>query len=146
MARVTMSLVGLAFLTRAPGVVLSRMFNVDESYLAAMGATMGRGGHLYVDAVDRKPPVLPWLYSIPQWLFGSEDLRPMRVLAACVIAAAGVVIALLVVRLGGDRRAGLAAGALMVLGSAAFLPADGQAANFEVFAVLPASAAVLGRC
>ncbi|MGZ4710169.1 MAG: ArnT family glycosyltransferase [Acidimicrobiales bacterium] len=143
LAVVSLSLTGLAVLTRVPGVLSARMFNVDESYLAAMGSTMGRGGHLYVDAVDRKPPLLPWLYSLPQSVFGSEDLRPLRLAVALAIAATGVTVALLVLRLGGDRRGGFAAGALLVFGSAAFLPADGQAANFEVFALLPASAAVL---
>jgi len=70
-----LSMTALAVLTRAPGLLSARMYDVDESYLAAMGSTMGRGGHLYVDAVDRKPPLLPWLYSLPQSLFGSEDLR-----------------------------------------------------------------------
>ncbi|MGZ4704675.1 MAG: hypothetical protein ACXWCM_07380, partial [Acidimicrobiales bacterium] len=48
LAVVSLSLTGLAVLTRVPGVLSARMFNVDESYLAAMGSTMGRGGHLYV--------------------------------------------------------------------------------------------------
>ncbi len=137
------ALTALALLTRAPGLLSARMYNVDESYLAAMGATMGRGGRLYIDAVDRKPPLLPWLYSLPQAVFGSEDLRPLRLAVALAIAATGVLVVLLTVRLGGDRRGGALAGALVVLGSVAFLPADGQAANFEVFALLPATAAVL---
>jgi hypothetical protein len=141
--RVSLMLTGLTVLTRLPGLVLGRMFNVDESYLAAMGLTIGRGGHLYLDAVDRKPPVLPWLYSLSQSLTGSEDLRPMRLMATLVIAATGVMVAMLVVRLGGSRGSAFAAGALLVVGTAAFLPADAQAANFELFALLPASAAVL---
>src|SRR4051794_17468306 len=140
---VSAAFTGLALLTRAPGLLSARMYNVDESYLAAMGATMGRGGRLYVDAVDRKPPLLPWLYSLPQEVFGSEDLRLLRLAVALAIAATGVLVVLLTVRLGGDRRGGVVAGALVVLGSVAFLPADGQAANFEVFALLPATAAVL---
>jgi len=48
-----------------------------------------------------------------------------------------------VVRLTQNRAGAFTAGALVVFGSVAFLPADGQAANFELFALLPASAAVL---
>lgn len=137
------ALTALTLVTRLPGLILARMFNVDESYLAAMGLTIGRGGHLYRDAVDRKPPVLPWMYSLSQSLTGSEDLRPLRVLASVTIAATGIVVTMLVLRLAHDRTAAFAAGALLVLGTVAFLPADGQAANFELFALLPASAAVL---
>jgi hypothetical protein len=143
LARVVVALTALTFLTRLPGLILTRMFNVDESYLATMGLTIGRGGQLYRDAVDRKPPVLPWLYSLSQTLTGSEDLRPLRLLASLTIAATGVVVAVLVLRLAHDRTAAFAAGALVVLGTVAFLPADGQAANFELFALLPASTAVL---
>jgi hypothetical protein len=129
--------------TRVPGLVSARLFNVDESYLAAMGLTLDRGGLLYVDAVDRKPPVLPWLYSVSGWLVGSIDLRAVRLVAVVVVAATGVVVAVLVRRLGGSRAGAATGGALAVLGTAAFPPADGQAANFELFALLPAAGAVL---
>jgi len=143
LTRVSLCLTALTLVTRLPGLVLAHMFNVDESYLATMGLTIGRGGVLYRDAVDRKPPVLPWLYSLSQTLTGSEDLRPMRLLAGAAIAATAVVVTVLVLRLARDRAAAFTAGMLVVFGSVAFLPADGQAANFELFALLPASAAVL---
>ena len=143
LTRVVVVLTALAVLTRLPGLILSRMFNVDESYLATMGVTIARGGNLYRDAVDRKPPVLPWLYSLALTLTGSEDLRLLRLLACVVVAATGVVVTVLVLRLTDNRTAAFLAGALVVLGTVAFLPADAQAANFELFALLPASAAVL---
>jgi hypothetical protein len=143
LTRASVLLTLLAVLTRLPGLLLTRMFNVDESYLATMGVTIARGGHLYGDAVDRKPPVLPWLYSLPLSLTGSEDLRLLRLFACMSVAATGVVVVLLVLRLSDDRTAAFTSGALVVLGSVAFLPADGQAANFELFALLPSAAAVL---
>lgn len=143
LGRVALVATGLSVLTRLPGLVSGRLFNVDEAYLAAMGVTMGRGGSLYVDVVDRKPPVLPWLYSVSETLFGTVDLRFMRLLVVVAVAGTGVVVAALAVRLGASRHGGMAAAALLVLGTAAFPPADGQAANFEVYALLPASAAVL---
>jgi 4-amino-4-deoxy-L-arabinose transferase-like glycosyltransferase len=136
-------LAAAAFLTRLPGLVSDRLFNVDEAYLAAMGMTMGRGGQLYVDVVDRKPPVLPWLYALSEWAVGAVDLRLLRVLATLAVAGAGLVVVALVRRLGGSPSGAATAGVLLVLGTAAFPPADGQAANFELFALLPASAAVL---
>lgn len=134
---------GLAVLTRLPALVSARLYNVDESYLTAMGLTMGEGGRLYVDAVDRKPPVLPWLYSLSQRLVGSVDLRLLRGAATLAVAGTGLVVVMLVLRLGGNRRGAVIGGILAVLGTAAFPPADGQAANFELFALLPSSAAVL---
>lgn len=134
---------GLTVLTRLPGLVSSRLYNVDESYLAAMGLTIGGGGRLYVDAVDRKPPVLPWLYAVSRWVLGTVDLRFMRFLVVLAVAGAAVAVVALVLRLGGTRSGATAGGALLVLGTVAFPPADGQAANFELFALLPASAAVL---
>jgi hypothetical protein len=104
--------------------------------------TMGRGGQLYIDALDRKPPLLPWIYSLSERLLGTVDLRMLRWMLVVGIAVAGVVAARIVLQLGGSRRGAAAAGALLVLGTAAFLPADGQAANFELFGLLPACASV----
>ena len=132
----------LTVLTRLPGLVSARMFDVDESYLAAMGLTMGRGGKLYIDALDRKPPLLPWLYSLSERMLGTVDLRLLRWVLVLGVAAAGFVVARIVLRIGGNRRGAAAAGVLLVLGTVAFLPADGQAANFELFALFPACAAV----
>ncbi len=132
----------LTILSRLPGLISARMYNVDESYLAAMGMTMGRGGELYIDALDRKPPLLPWLYSLSERLLGTVDLRMLRWMLVIGVAAAGIVAARIVLRLGGSRRGAVAAGVLLVLGTVAFLPADGQAANFELFALLPACASV----
>jgi 4-amino-4-deoxy-L-arabinose transferase-like glycosyltransferase len=46
-------------------------------------------------------------------------------------------------RLAANRQAALAAGVLAVLGTAVFLPADAQAANFELWGLAPATGAVL---
>jgi 4-amino-4-deoxy-L-arabinose transferase-like glycosyltransferase len=129
--------------TRLPGLVSGRMYNVDEGYLAAMGWVMERGGHLYLDVVDRKPPVLPWIYSLSVTVFGNVDLRFVRALSVVSVAGTALVVALIVRQLRDGRGAVIAAGLLVSLGSAAFPPADGLAANFELFALLPASAAVL---
>ncbi len=133
----------LTLLTRLPGLVSGRMFNVDEAYLAAMGLTIGQGGRLYVDVLDRKPPVLPWIYALSEWAMGTVDLRLLRLLVVLSVAATGVVVVLLAARLGASRGASALAGALTVLGTAAFPPPDAQAANFELFALLPSALAVL---
>ncbi len=133
----------LSLLTRLPGLLSGRLFNVDEAYLAAMGLTIGHGGRLYVDVLDRKPPVLPWLYALSQWALGSVDLRLLRLFVVLAVAATGVVVVVLAARLGASPGAAALAGALLVLGTAAFPPPDAQAANFELFALLPSALAVL---
>ena len=135
-------LVGAATLfARAPGMVYSGLFNRDEAFMQVMGRVMGSGGSLYVDVIDRKPPLAPFAYRVAQSV--SMDLRLVRLLVALAVLVNGLLVLALVRRLTGDRRAALVAALLAVLGTAMFLPADGQAANFELWAVAPATGAVL---
>lgn len=122
----------VAFAVHIP-MLSKRVWNSDEAYAATQAQVLNRGGRLYVDTVDRKPPVLPYLYAATFWATGSDDLVPVRVLAVL----ADVVTALLLAaearrRLGRDR-AGLIAGLLFLGASAAFYATDFQAANFETF-------------
>jgi 4-amino-4-deoxy-L-arabinose transferase-like glycosyltransferase len=128
-------------LARSPGIVFTGLFDRDEAFLQVMGGVVGRGGEMYVDVIDRKPPIVPYLYALVHEL--SVDMRWVRLLCACAIFVNGLVIVALVRRLTSNRRAALAAGVLAVLGTALFLPADAQAANFELWGLLPASAAIL---
>lgn len=136
------SVLGLAtVVSRVPGVLYNGMFDRDESYLAVTGDVLRSGGRLYVDVIDRKPPIVPVMYSlIREW---SVDMRAVRIVLALLIFLNGVVVAELVRRLSTSRRAALFAGVLAIVGTALFLPPDAQAANFELWGLLPASAAVL---
>ena len=127
----------LAILTRLPGLVSARMFDVDESYLAAMGLTMGRGGKLYIDTARPETAAA----AVALFALGTSaghggpanvPLAPrsgrrrgrLRRRAVSCCGSEGVA------RCGGSRRpAGTRYGG--------FLPADGQAANFELFASSP---------
>jgi len=134
--------VGLAtLLARSPSIVFTGLFDRDEGFLTVMGGVVGRGGEMYVDVIDRKPPIAPYVYAMVQQV--SVDMRWVRLLCAIGIFLSGVVAVAIVLRLTQRRSAALAAGVLAVLGTAMFLPADGQAANFELWGLLPASAAVL---
>lgn len=127
--------------SRSPGVIYNGMFDRDESYLAVTGDVLRQGGTLYIDVIDRKPPIVPVLYSmIREW---SVDMRAIRLVVALLIFFNGIVVAEIVRRLAGSRRAALFAGVLSIVGTALFLPPDAQAANFELWGLLPASAAIL---
>lgn len=131
----------VTLIARSPGIVFTGLFDRDEAFLQVMGRVLGQGGEMYVDVIDRKPPIVPYLYAAVHEL--SVDMRYVRLLCALLILLDGVVIVMLVERLTADRRAALAAGVLAVVGTSLFLPADAQAANFELWALLPASTAVL---
>lgn len=137
-----MAVIGLVTLiVRSPGVVFTGMFDRDEAYLAVMGDSLQRGGEMYVTFVDRKPPVVPYLYAVVREF--TVDMRIVRLLCALGIFASGLVIAEIVRRLTGNRMAALMGGVLAVVGTATFMPPDAQAANFELWGLLPSSAAVL---
>src|SRR5262249_30795095 len=134
-------LLGAAFLTRVPGLIRP-WFERDEAYIGVQAEALLRGQQLYVDVIDRKPPLAPVLYAAVAGVFGT-DFRPIRLLLVWWIAATAMLLVALIVRLGSSRRAGITGGVLYVLGTVSFMPRDGQAANFELWAVLPAVAAVL---
>ena len=63
----------LAAVLRIP-TFSNHVFNADEAYLATEAQIINDGGHLYTDAVDRKPPIVPYLYAATFELTGSDDL------------------------------------------------------------------------
>src|SRR6266480_2721281 len=118
------------------------VFNSDESFLGAQAEVISDGGNLYQEAADRKPPLVPYLYAATFTVFGTTALWSVRVLAMLAVALTALFLALEARRRYGNRAAWIA-GVLMVLGSVAFAPQDGQAANFEIFMLPGMTAAVL---
>jgi len=115
------------------------LWNPDEGYLATEARMLAGGGVLYNTVVDRKPPLLPWLYDIAFHLFGSSSLWPLRVLAIGAHLVTAVLLAAIARKRWGSRP-GVMAGVLYLLVSIGLSPPDSQAATFEVF-MLPSTAA-----
>ncbi|MGH9027151.1 MAG: glycosyltransferase family 39 protein [Acidimicrobiia bacterium] len=136
------ALLAAAILVRAPGLT-GILFDRDEAHVAVEAQALARGEHLYEDVIDRKPPVVPVINAAIFEAFGTKELWSVRLVLAVWVAATGLVVAAIVVRRNGSRRASVVAGVLVVLGTVAFLPGDGQAANFELWGALPAAGAVL---
>lgn len=132
-------LAALVVLTRLPGMVARRVFNTDEATLGLGGRALADGGHLYVDLIDRKPPLPFAIYAA----LGTADLRPVRMFVAVLILLAGLLVADEAERRWGTV-AGWTAGLVLVLGASALGAQDAQAANFELFALLPIVVAVVG--
>lgn len=140
-AQLAVVLVATTVVARSPGLLYNGLFDRDEAYLNVMGDVLRGGGTLYVDVIDRKPPLVPLAYELGRSL--SVDMRMVRLLCAIAVLVNGALVALLVRHLSGSQRAATAGGVLAVLGTAWFLPSDAQAANFELWGLAPATAAVL---
>lgn len=139
-ARLVPALAVLAVLTRVPSFARP-LWNPDEGYLAVQARILAHGGQLYETVVDRKPPLLPWLYQAAFALGGSGSLTTVRILAILAQFLTAVTLASLARRRWGDT-AGRTAGALYLLVSVGLNPEDAQAATFEVF-ILPFTAAAM---
>ncbi len=133
-------LAALACLTRLPSFRCP-LWNPDEGYLAVQARMLADGGELYETVVDRKPPLVPWLYAGAFALFGDSSLLPLKVLAVAAQLLTALLLASLARRRWGAG-AGRTAGVLYLLISVGLNPEDAQAAGFEVF-TLPCTAAAM---
>jgi 4-amino-4-deoxy-L-arabinose transferase-like glycosyltransferase len=141
-ARLIVTLVALALALHLPGLVL-RLFNSDEASIATMAMVINDGGTLYHETADRKPPLVPYLYATVFAITGSHDLRPVRALGALTLAATAALLAAEARRRYKSDRAALLCGVLFLLSYVSVFPADSQAASFELFMILPVTAAVI---
>ncbi|MEU5776685.1 glycosyltransferase family 39 protein [Streptomyces venezuelae] len=139
-ARLLPLLAALACVTRLPSFRWP-LWNPDEGYLAVQARMLAHGGALYETVVDRKPPLVPWLYAGAFALFGDGSLLPLKVLAVAAQLLTAVLLVSLARRRWGDG-AGRTAGVLYLLISIGLNPEDTQAAAFEVF-MLPCTAAAM---
>jgi hypothetical protein len=130
-----------ALALRLPSFV-HQLFDPDEGAIATMGMVVSRGGVLYRDVIDRKPPGAPFLYALSFTVTGTRDLRPVHFIAAIELAACALILAAEARRNGG-RTAGWWAAGLFLAGAIAFAPTDSQAANFSQLALLPACGAIV---
>jgi 4-amino-4-deoxy-L-arabinose transferase-like glycosyltransferase len=117
------------------------LFNPDEAFLGTQGRVILDGGAVYDHTADRKAPLVPYLYAAAMGVAGDDTLVGPRALAIVALALTAFLTAVEGRRRWGDR-AGLTAGLVTLFATAAFLPGDGQAANFELF-MLPATVAAV---
>lgn len=140
-SRGALLLVAASVLLRLPSFV-NRVFDPDEAAIAVQALVVRDGGQLYIDVIDRKPPVVPLLYSVFFTLTDSTDLRPLRLALAVALGLTAWAVAREMARRAGPV-AGWWAGGLFVTGSIAFFPTDAGAVNFSPVAVVPATFAIL---
>lgn len=133
-------ILAVCLVVRIPSFVV-QLFDPDEAVIANQAITLQHGGRLYLDAIDRKPPIPAWIYEGVFALTGGTDLRWLHLVAAVLLALAAYAVSRdpsLSTRI--ERR--WAAG-LLITGAVAFLPTNAQAANFAHFALAPGAAAMV---
>lgn len=130
--RLVLLVIVVATITHLPGLVRTEVLNPDEAFLATQAQVINDGGDLYQDAVDRKPPLVPYLYAAAFRVTGSDDLISVRLLVIAAHVATALLLAAIARRRWGSEAA-FAAGVLYLVASAGLVLEDGQAANFEVF-------------
>ncbi|WP_329379912.1 glycosyltransferase family 39 protein [Streptomyces sp. NBC_01716] len=133
-------LAALALAIRLPSFPHS-FWSPDEGYLAVQARILAEGGELYETVVDRKTPLLPWLYEAAFLLFGDGSGQAMKLLAVGAQFTTAALLAAFARRRWGDR-SGVTAGVLFLLISVGFIPQDTQAVTFEVV-ILPFTAAAV---
>ena len=132
--RVVLLFFAVATVTHLPA--FQRAFwNPDEGFLATQARALNtENGQFYSIIVDRKPPLLPYVYA---WMFrlaGDHQVATLELIRALAICV-HVVTAILITQIAKRRfgRHGVWAGLLYLCGSAGLAPEDAQAASFEVF-------------
>ena len=135
------AVMSVALVARLPGY-LHQLMDSDEGAIATMAMVLNRGGVLYRDVIDRKPPIPAFVYAGSFLLTGNRDLRPIHLLAALGLGASALVLAWGARRVAGAVAGWWAAG-LLIAGATALQPHDAQAANFAHLALLPGCGAIV---
>lgn len=113
-----------------------QILNVDEADFAVESGVLLDGGRPYVDFVEKKPPLVYYLYAGALRMVGRYNLPAFRLLLIGYVLASALVLAAIARRLYGDKVALLVAPLYAVTVSVG-LPMDVHAANSETLFLLP---------
>src|SRR6478752_4916837 len=80
LVRIFLVLLALTFVLRLPAF-FTPVFNSDETFLATQAHVLNDGGELYQDAIDRKPPIVPYVYAATFTFFETTALWSVFVVA-----------------------------------------------------------------
>lgn len=127
-------LIFMVLLLRVPTYTGS-VIEHDEAYHSMRANAIVSGLKLYVDIVDRKPPLIPYIYASIFRVFGKSNLLPVHILAALWVLGTVFVIYLI-----GERHLagkGFWSAFLYIIVSHSYLAKEFYAANIELFMLLP---------
>ena len=86
-------LLALTFVLRLPAF-FTPVFNSDETFLATQAHVLNDGGELYEEAIDRKPPIVPYVYAATFAFFETTALWSVRVVAMLAVALTALLLAI----------------------------------------------------
>ncbi|HZZ85624.1 MAG TPA: hypothetical protein VFE30_13880 [Anaeromyxobacteraceae bacterium] len=133
--RALAALSALVLATRLPGFLFG-LLNIDECDFTILARAVAKGGRLYVDVADIKPP-LAYLAFLPSGL--AFDIWPMRVAGVLLVLATALLARAAARAWTGDELAGWCAAFASVLAGMVELPS----VSAELVMNLPAAAALL---
>ncbi len=117
------------------------LLSSDEASYATMAEAMQRGGVLYRDTVDHKPPALFDLYLASFRVLGPYNTQLAHLLVVLAVLLTAFALARAAGRLWGDARAGWVTALLFVVFSTTLPDFDALAANGELFLLAPQAVA-----
>ncbi len=91
--RIFLVLLAFTFVLRLPAF-FTPVFNSDETFLATQAHVLNDGGQLYQDAIDRKPPIVPYVYAATFTFFETTALWSVRVVAMLAVALTALLLAI----------------------------------------------------
>ena len=103
LVRIFLVLLAFTFVLRLPAF-FTPVFNSDETFLATQAHVLNDGGQLYQDAIDRKPPIVPYIYAATFSFFETTALWSVRVVAMLAVALTALLLAIEARRRYGDAR------------------------------------------
>src|SRR5207248_6284009 len=103
--RLVLAVTLVAVVAHLPGFIRTEVLNPDEGFLATQAHVLNDGGRLYHDVVDRKPPIVPYLYAATFRVTGSDELLSIRALALMAHIATALLLAAIARRRWGDAAA-----------------------------------------
>ncbi len=118
----------------------------DESVYSEIANLTLEGKVLYKDACDNKPPGIFFIYSSIFRVFGKNNLYAVHWISAIFIVLTGIVLYFLISIFAGKIASLLGAGMMMLLPNLSRMPVDFQAANAEIFMILPMVLALFLFC
>jgi hypothetical protein len=130
---------GLACVLHAPSWFRPFM-DQDEASYAGIACRLLEGGTVYHDGVENKFPAIYYIYKSVFAVFGRYNMLAIHVAVTLAALATALLVGSIARRYAGER-AGRWAAVLYVVFSASYYPKM-LAGNTEMFAVLPAAAAV----
>ena len=131
---VVLAVFALGFVLRLP-TFFRPLLSDDEAIYATTADAVARGGLLYRDVVDHKPPLIYHVYELGFAAFGRYNTHGAHTLVVLsVLLTAACLLA--IKRRDGDRVGGLAATVMFLIFSTTWHDYDALAANCELFVLV----------